>query len=130
MDRNLEQTIDSRPAAAAKEAENNATDMFRNCVEQLRTPGGSSVVDILYDDNGDQAASRIRTRRSTEFTFNMDGQKYSLKQGPVPDAGLYRVGKPKEDGGNEMTKVDPATAEYDRALDTIHKIDFDNYPRC
>lgn len=123
----MENIIDSKLDLKDKLAED-ALDMFRNCVEQLRTPGGSSIVDIYYGDDGSQYASRIRTSRSTEFNFKHDGQDYRLKEGFVSDRGLYRVAQ--QEGKEALTKVDSNSKEYDRAVFHIKSIDFDQLPRC
>jgi hypothetical protein len=99
-------------------------------VEQLRTPGGASIVDIYYGDDGSQAASRIRRPGSTEYQFKSGEQTYMLKEGRVPDAGLYIVHEDKEKGTSTYTPVETGSDEYNKASSVIRAIHFDALPRC
>lgn len=113
--------------SAAKQAEQTA-DYFRNCVEHLRTPGGSSIVSVAYDDNGDRLASRIRTAHGNEYHFKVDGESYELRQGAIRDPGLFKV--KYENGETQRIKIDRNTDEYTKAVGVINKVDFDHLPLC
>ncbi len=122
MDRNFDlQTITANDEKLAERT----ADLFRNCVEQLRTPGGASIVDVYYDNNGDQAASRILKASSVEYNFKADGKTYDLKEGAFPSPGLYRI-----DDTKALTKIEIGSAEYEKAMTAVRAIKFDSLPRC
>lgn len=109
----------------ATQAENTAGDLFRNCVEHLRTPGGRSIASVAYDDNGDKLASRIMYAQGKEYWFKSDGNEYELRTAPLRDSGLFKL----EKDGNK-TRVPNDSEEYKKATEAIKKVDFDHLPLC
>ncbi len=109
---------------ASTQAQDSALDMFRNCVEHLRTPGGRSIASVAYDENGDKLASRIMYAQGKEYWFKSDGNEYEFRTAPLRDSGLFRI------NGDQKTKVEKDTEEYKKAVDKIQKIDFDHLPLC
>lgn len=109
---------------AVTEAQDSALDMFRSCVEHLRTPGGRSIASVAYDENGDKLASRTMYAQGKEYWFKSDGNEYELRTAPLRDSGLYRI------NGDQKTKIEKDTEEYKNALDKIQKVDFDHLQLC
>src|SRR5438105_517278 len=113
--------FDSKTAAttASDSLSRETWDIFRNCVEQLRTPGGGSIVDIYYGDDGSQVASRLRRPGSTEYNFKVDDKSYRLREGRIDEPGMYRVQEDKSKGTATYTPVENGSEEYNKALSTI-----------
>lgn len=109
---------------SAAQAQDTALDMFRSCVEHLRTPGGKSIASVAYDENGDKLATRIMYAQGKEYWFKSDGNEYELRTAPLRDSGLFRI------SGEQKTKVEKDSEEYKKAVDKIQKVDFDHLPLC
>lgn len=117
-------TADNKTENKATE-QDTALDLFRSCVEHLRTPGGRSIASVAYDENGDKLASRIKYAQGAEYSFKNEGNQYELRTAPLRDSGLFKVGA---DGSKSPVEKD--SEEYKKATEALKKIDFDHLPLC